>query len=514
MRQWCPAVLAVLVVASWVPAAATAEAGVVSREQVMKALPGLEALARRVVASGGVPGMAIAVIHRDQVIYMQGFGVRQAGQAARVDPDTVFQLASCSKPISATVVATLVSDGTVRWDSRIRDLDPGFRLHDDYPSAEVTLADLFAHRSGLWGGAGDELEQLGFTRPEILARLHVLAPSSSFRSRFDYSNFGLTEAGVAAARMTGKDWEDVARERLFEPLGMTATSARHADFLRRPNRAALHVRLDGRWQPKLTRNPDAQSPAGGVSASVRDLTRWMRLELGGGVIDGRRLIRAEALDATHAPAIPRAANPVTGQPSFYGLGWALEASPEGTHWTHAGAFSVGARTGVDLLAPAQLGIAVLTNAFPNGVPEGIAATFYDLVFRGKPSRDWVAAYNGAFDQAYGPPAVAAGSAPFARPPASPAPALPLARYTGAFANHYLGRAEVTEVGQALHLKLGDRTFPLRHFDRDLFVMVPFAETPTWPYAVRFTMGPDQRAAQVTVEAFNDVGQGTLTRLAP
>ncbi|RUT96502.1 class A beta-lactamase-related serine hydrolase, partial [Mesorhizobium sp. USDA-HM6] len=106
----------------------------ISPERMTAALSKLEALAEGVVAGGAVPGLAVAVVHGDEVVFLKGFGHREAGKPETVDADTVFQIASLSKPVSATVVAALVSDGIVSWDSRIADLDPAFRLADPYPT--------------------------------------------------------------------------------------------------------------------------------------------------------------------------------------------------------------------------------------------------------------------------------------------------------------------------------------------------------------------------------------------
>jgi CubicO group peptidase (beta-lactamase class C family) len=148
------------------------------RQRVIEALPKLDEIAQAGIRAEEVPGLAIAVVLQDEVVYLKGFGVRKAGENAAVDPDTVFQLASMSKPLASTVVAALVSDGAITWDTRIADADPGFRLHDAYPSAEVTVRDLFAHRSGLPANAGNDLEQLGFSRDEILRRIRNLEPSA------------------------------------------------------------------------------------------------------------------------------------------------------------------------------------------------------------------------------------------------------------------------------------------------------------------------------------------------
>src|SRR5215510_6376251 len=166
---------------------------VVTLDAVMGALPALETMAQHLVDTDEVPGLSIAVVYRDELLYAKGAGVRVAGGEERVDADTVFQLASLSKPIASTVVAALVSDGRVSWDARIAEIDPAFELSDAYPTAQVTVRDLFAHRSGLSGNAGNDLEALGFGRDEIIRRLRYLKAASSFRSAYAYSNFGITE---------------------------------------------------------------------------------------------------------------------------------------------------------------------------------------------------------------------------------------------------------------------------------------------------------------------------------
>ncbi|HEY8289515.1 MAG TPA: serine hydrolase domain-containing protein, partial [Acetobacteraceae bacterium] len=176
---------------------------------VADALRKLDGLIEDTMKRTGVPGMAVAVVSNDAVVYMQGFGVREAGKPEPVDADTVFQLASVSKPIASTVMASLADDKVIRWDDPIVRHDPGFALHDAWVTSEVTLRDMFCHRSGLADHAGDTLEDIGFDRAEVLHRLRYMRPGSSFRSHYAYTNFGLTAAAVAAAKSTGKSWEDL-----------------------------------------------------------------------------------------------------------------------------------------------------------------------------------------------------------------------------------------------------------------------------------------------------------------
>ncbi len=341
------AAVALLVPVLFARFAAAAERPI-EAERLAPALVELEAMAAKAVADGAVPGLSIAVVHDDKVVYLKGFGLREMGRPEMVDADTVFQLASFSKPISSTVVAAMVGKGLVGWDDRVADLAPDYRFHDAYPNQQVTVRDLFAHRSGLPGGAGNDLEDIGFDRETIMHRLALIAPTSSFRAGYAYSNAGITMGALAATRPSGLDWETAADRFLFQPLGMGATSFRYADFEGRANAAKLHVRIGDAWTALVKRDADAQAPAGGASSSARDLAEWMRLELGRGVYDGAELIPAAAIGETHEPVMARGADPIHGNPSFYALGWAVEYTPRGVKWGHAGAFSNGARTLVAL----------------------------------------------------------------------------------------------------------------------------------------------------------------------
>ncbi|WP_082476037.1 serine hydrolase domain-containing protein [Methylobacterium sp. Leaf99] len=486
-----------------------------TRAQVAARLPALEALARGAVDAGAVPGLAIAVVFGDETLWLKGFGRREAGRPDAVDADTVFQIASLSKPVTATVVAALVGRGVVGWESRIADLDPGFRLREPYPTAEVTVRDLLNHRSGLPGHAGDDLEGIGYGRDAILHRLRLVPSSSSFRAGYAYSNFGFTAGAVAAAKPTGQPWDAVARDTLFGPLGMRSTGTTQAEFLTRANRAALHVRAGGPaepWATRVTRDPDAQAPAGGVSSNVRDLAQWVRLAIGNGMVAGRRHVAAAALAETHAPLTARGTNPVSGAASFYGLGWNVEFGRHGLVWGHAGAFSAGAQTLVSIHPGSRLGVVILTNAFPSGVPEGLADSFADLVFDGAVGKDWLRAWGDVYGSMFA--AVPATAAAPGSPADAPA-ALGPAAYAGAYANAYIGRAVVAEANGGLTLSVGPglaRTYPLRHRDRDVFLYFPDAEAPDTPATLRFAIGGQGRATAMTAESLDGSGLGTLERV--
>ena len=245
----------------------------ITEENIAKAVDALPWLIQYAMAQTGVPGISVAVVRSNEVLLTGGFGVRSTEAPAKVDADTVFQIASLSKAVGATVVSRAVSSKTISWDDPVQNYLPWFRMNDRYVSKHVTIADLYSHRSGLPDHAGDLLEDLGFDRLMILRQLRLL-PTGPFRNQYEYTNFGLTAAGEAVAQALGTSWEQLSEDLLYKPAGMNSTSSRYSDYLAAPNRAINHQLHDDVWSPGPPRNPDPESPAGGVSSTANDMARW------------------------------------------------------------------------------------------------------------------------------------------------------------------------------------------------------------------------------------------------
>jgi CubicO group peptidase (beta-lactamase class C family) len=487
----------------------------VTPQAVSDAVTKIQALARQAIKDGAVPGVAISVVSDDKLIWSGGFGVRDTASGAPVDADTVFQLASLSKPLASTVVAELVGEGKISWESKISDLDPGFQLADPWVTREVRIDDLFSHRSGLPDHAGDLLEDLGYSRAETLRRLRYQKSGGAFRASYAYTNFGLTEAAVAAVKPYGLEWEDASQAKLYGPLGMTSTSSSYADFLARPDRALGHVKVNGRWVAKYKRDPQAQSPAGGASSSVNDMAKWVRLQLADGRFDGRQVVDAQALAQTHLPQVRTGLNPLTGAPQFYGLGWNVSYDQQGRlRLSHSGAFTRGASTTVILVPAEHLGVVVLVNAAPVGVSEGLAFSFIDQALYGKQTQDWLPLMAKIFAD----PASTGvfPGADYTKPPAAPSPALAAGAYVGTYANDYFGEVDVVEEGGRMAIigGPGRMTFPLTHYDRDTFTYETAGENAVGGSGVTFTLPPDGKASLVTIENLNEHGDGVFARKPP
>ncbi|MEP3047620.1 MAG: serine hydrolase [Roseibium sp.] len=484
----------------------------VSDTQIEQALEKLDGLASETLERSGIPGIAVAVTWKGKTVFAKGYGVRKMGDPAPIDADTVFQIASVSKSLAATVVAGKVGEGRVRWQDPVTQYLPDFRLEDPAVTKMVTIGDLFSHRSGLPDHGGDVLEDLGYERSYIIDRLRFL-PLGVFRLDYKYTNFGLTAAAEAVAKVSGTDWATLSEETLYQPLGMSRTSSRFDDYIARDNRAFPHVRDNGANEALYQRMPDAQSPAGGVSSSVNDLAKWMALVLQDGEYNGAPVIDRNALlQATTGQVISRHSHAMDARPSLYGFGFNVGVDPTG-HVTvgHSGAFSLGAGTSFMMVPSLDLGIVILTNAEPIGVPESLSRSFMDVVELGAPTRDWLTAYGQLFAPMFEPVGQTAGETM----PAAPKPARPLDVYAGDYANEYFGVVSVQETNDGLTLSAGPAnvTYKLTHWDGDGFVFAFRNESaPSGSRSlVRFSFKDAVHPGSVWIEAFDENGLGALEK---
>lgn len=478
---------------------------------VEKAVAALPAIMEDLLGRSGLPGAAVAVVHNGKTVFAQGYGLRESGKPDKVDTKTVFQIASLSKPIAATIAATQVTAGRVGWNDRVIQHLSSFALQDAYVTANCTIGDLYAHRSGLPQAAGDDLEDLGFDRATILKRLRLLS-LDQFRTSYNYANFGITAGAEAVAAASGLTWEDLAQKALYEPLGMTATSSRYADFLARENRATLHSLENGHFEARYRRDADQQSPAGGVSSNVLDLAEWLKLILANGRYNGRELIAAAALQpAMRAQAFSAPAQTIASRSGFYGFGFNVSINANGRpDLSHSGAFVTGAGTNVQILPSANLAIVVLTNGAPKGVAESITATFFDIAQFGVPTRDWYALINPILNEMSKP----VGDLVAKTPPATPAPAAPLDNYVGTYESPYFGPAHISKTRNGLVLTLGPSRIemPMVHWDGNTFAVSPRSENAPFGShsSVQFTMS-DGKAKSLAINYLNNEGMAHWTR---
>ena len=220
----------------------------------------------------GVPGVAIAIVKDDRIVYAKGFGVRELNKPEPVDEHTLFAIGSSSKAFTAASLAILVDQSKIKWDDPATKYLPGFQLFDPYSTREMTVADLLSHRSGLT--RGDLLWYASdYDRNEVLRRVRYLKPSWSLRSRFGYQNIMFLAAGQIIPSVTGKTWDDFMRERIFTPLHMKSTSTSIKSFAGNANVASPHSKIDDKVRAVSWRNIDNIAPAGSINSNVQDMAQ-------------------------------------------------------------------------------------------------------------------------------------------------------------------------------------------------------------------------------------------------
>lgn len=461
------------------------------KPDIQKLIPGFDAYAQKTFERSQVPGMALAVVAGGKVVYLKCFGVTKAGGKQAITPDTVFQLASCSKAFGSASVAALVGEGKVSFDDPVSRYLPEFRLADPWVSAQITLRDCLSHRSGLPAFAGEQLEgQFKYGQDEIFKRLRHLKFAAGFRAAYAYQNHVYSAGAVAAARAVGLSWPELAAQKIFKPLGMKQSSAYYRDYAQAAKRTTPHVWCGGKWTPHSLRSAQAQAPAGGVSSTIEDMGKWLRMQLGLGKFAGKQVIVAKALAQTQQPQIISHASGV--KLDCYAMGWVAKYGYGIRQVTHQGAFEAGVNTLVGMFPEYDTGLVVLTNTMMCGLTGSLELKLGELLSTGQSKIDFWPARHKMIMQAVAQMGAPAAVLPPA--PAKPIAARPLGVYAGEYMNDYFGLVRVVPAGKSLKLYTGKNpeAMPLSHFSGDIFA----ALVDGYKVPVVFTLGPGGRASQV------------------
>ncbi|HEV2884188.1 MAG TPA: serine hydrolase [Pyrinomonadaceae bacterium] len=471
----------------------------------------LQEYAEKARKDWNVPGFSIAVVKDDKVIFAKGFGIRELGKPGVVDENTLFAIASNSKAFTAAALAVLVDEGKVKWDDRVTKYLPSFELYDPYVTRELTIRDLLSHRSGLETFAGDLLwYESNYTRDEILSRARFLKPASSFRSRFGYQNILYMAAGEIVGKVSGLGWDGFVKERFFAPLGMKRTVTTHAELLKADNVATPHNSTEGNIRVIRYGNLDNMAPAGGIKSSALDMAQWMRLQLGRGSFETKKLFGANRSREMWTPhtvftGISEDAekfNP-TRHFNLYGLGWLLSDYHGRLVVSHGGGLD-GMTSQLTLLPEEKLGVVVLTNSeSPLG---SIVVNRVVDMFLGVPPRDWSADFRARSKASEEAAKVAAKKLEDARV-LNTKPSLPLAAYAGTYSGQMFGDAKVTEENGGLVVRLMPSSFfigDLEHWNYDTF-RIKWRDSVVYPFPrgfVTFTLSRDAKPREMIIDVPN------------
>jgi CubicO group peptidase (beta-lactamase class C family) len=437
-----------------------------------EALQALDRYIAGAVEDWNLPGLAVAIVAGDSVVFARGYGLRNVETGEPVDTGTRFAIGSTTKAMVSVALGILVDEGAVEWDAPVITYLPWFRVADPYITRELTVRDLLTHRGGF-----PNIDQIwsnpGLTADEILHRVAELEPVYSLRSSFIYQNVMYAVAGAVIEAASGMPWDDFVRTRIHEPLGMMATEGTLAALEGQPNVASPHLNSGGTIQVTTNLPVDAVGPAGSIWSSVDDMARWLRFNLNGGELDGVRIIEEATLREILSPQVlaPATMYPTMTlvQPRFftYGLAWFIHDYGSEHVIMHTGSIR-GMNALAGMLPERGVGVYVLANAGGAELRHALMYRVFDLL-TGAPERDWSSELRDLY-AARAQGAQQGGAGP-ADPPdeGGAAPGLPLERYTGTFTAPVFGTVTVTLRGDTLHLASDfDRAGPLEHVRYDTF----------------------------------------------
>jgi CubicO group peptidase (beta-lactamase class C family) len=452
-----------------------------------------------------LPGLSIAIVKDDQIVFERGFGKRKLGKTSRkgkVDPETVFAIASQSKAYTATALAMLVDEGKLAWDDFVTDHLSGFRLHDPAATSMLRVSDLLCHRVGLNTFDGDLLWYgTDYSREEVLRRIRHLPLQKPFRASYGYQNVMFLAAGQIVEEVSGQSWDSFVARRIFAPLGMNRSSTRKRELVRADNVARPH--LEGKAQPFL--NYNNIGPAASINSSAADIAQWMRFWLNEGVAGGDTLLAPglikEMLEV-HNPLPLSSLDQLAGTHfKGYGYGWFL-MDYAGRKVAHHGGGLPGYISKVMLVPEEELGMVVLSNGM-SSLPTALMYRVLDFYFEAG-DRDWAADFL-RFSQKNEKRKQAERQARRDRRVSGTEPTFAPDDYTGNYRDPYYGTATVELRDRKLKLVLepADSLFQatLEHWHYDTY-RFQFADAFLPPGYVTFETDEEAKVSGFTIELKN------------
>ncbi|MFN0280048.1 MAG: serine hydrolase [Pyrinomonadaceae bacterium] len=466
--------------------------------------------ANNVMTTWKGPGMAIAIVKDDRVVFARGYGVRELGKPDKVDENTLFAIASNSKAFATAALAILVDEKKIAWNDKVSKYLPDFQMYDPWVTNELTIRDIVSHRVGLDTFSGDLLwYDTTYSTDEMLRRVRYLKPVSSFRSRYGYQNLMYIAAGRITEKVSGKPWPEFIRERILTPLGMQRTTLSVRDM--KDNFAMPHNESGGGTLRGLPVGfLDNAIGAVRLNASVKDISQWIRLQLGRGTFEGKKIFSPEQSWQMWTPhtlqSISEAAakNNPTRHFSAYGLGWGMYDYHGRKIINHGGGLD-GMLSYTVLIPEENVGFVVLTN---NESPSyNIMMAKIRDVFVNAPKRDWNEEAKTQTAKSKTDDEAAAKKIDDARV-ANTKPTLAVSSYAGTYSSQMYGDVTIAEENGKLVMRLAPApnfVADLTHWHYDTF-QIHWRPTVNYNFPrgfVTFTIDKDGKTEQLKIDQPNN-----------
>ncbi|HZX59845.1 MAG TPA: serine hydrolase [Mucilaginibacter sp.] len=405
----------------------------------------LDNYVNRALTKWRIPGAAVCIVKDGKVVMMKGYGTKELGLNNKVDENTLFMIGSNTKAFTATALAMLQDQKKLSLDDKVNKYLPQWKLNDQYASQEAIIRDLLCHRIGFRTFQGDfTFYNTDLTRDQVMEKMSHVKAAYPFRTKWGYTNSAFLTAGQIIPVVTGKPWEVFLKENIFAPLGMGNTLALTADITRSLNRTVPHTLVNGQLTAISYCNIDGLAPAGAISSSVNDMSKWVMVLLNDGKVGQRQVIPLSAVEATKQPQdVVGSDTHLNGETDYilYGLGFELEDYNNHRIVMHTGGVN-GYVSSVTMVPKEHLGIIILTNTDQNYFFEALKWDILDAYFK-RPFSDYSNKYLSFFKTQMDADAkkdkllrdTVSMNHPLALPPTA---------YTGKYVNDLYGSMTVTQ----------------------------------------------------------------------
>lgn len=351
-------------------------------------LEGFDGFIETAIREWNVPGLAIAIVYDGEVVFSQGFGMRDLNSMLPVTSKTLFAIASCTKAFTTFVLGTLIDEGKLDWDTPLREYIPSFRLFDPIATDLITPRDLISHQSGvprndlIWYNEN-------FSREELVRRLQFLDPSADFRTKYQYTNIMYIAAGYLIERLTDQSYADAVKERIFTPLGMKSSNFSLQESRKSGNIALPYKEEIYQIEQYKYRNVDLWAPAGGLYTNVEDMSKWLLIHINKGKWEDKQIIDSLTLFEIYRPQILSESSSEHPKISFcaYALGWNVDFY-RGHRRLHHGGTIDGFHSKIAIFPDDKIGIVVLSNKTRTRLPEVFVQYVADRLLELDPI-DWI-----------------------------------------------------------------------------------------------------------------------------
>jgi Beta-lactamase class C and other penicillin binding proteins len=418
-----------------------------------------------------VPGLALGIVYKDQLIYAKGYGYRDLEKKLPVDSKTIFPIASNTKLFTTTAAVMLADEGKLSLDKPVRTYMPSLNFYNDELNTKVTLRDMLSHRTGLPRYDGIWVAS-PFSRKETIAKVALMEPQLGFREGYIYNNMMFATAGAVMENVTGMSWEDIIRTKIFQPLQMKSTFFSDADMMKAGDYSLAYFEPDStkRLLPETyVAQSDALGPAGTIKSNIDDMSHWMIALLNNGKYNGQQAIPVDAIKQT---LIPNNIADKQGKwdevsNSLYTLGRTIQMYKGYKIATHTGSID-GFYSNLTLIPGEQLGIFMVHNGSPGGSLRSVMA--FPVIDRllGLSYTPWSERYKKDYLEAKIQEKKFKDSIN-ATQVKNTVPSHALAAYTGIYSNPMYGDISIELQNGQLVFLFRKQTSTLYHFHYDQFI---------------------------------------------